>query len=143
MNPKRVQRKRTAGWKMPENTVYVGRPTEWGNPFTIKRVDSSDPWKFAVYSLNGNCRGRYTKIEYAKLRAVQLFQWEVEDTLKASPDFLKPLAGKNLACWCRLDHPCHCDVLLELANGGLFVPEIERYSNEFREIIGTEETSRK
>jgi hypothetical protein len=26
------------------------------------------------------------------------------------------LRGKNLACWCRLDAPCHADVLLELAN---------------------------
>ena len=27
--PVRIQRKRTKGWKMPPNTVYVGRPTEW------------------------------------------------------------------------------------------------------------------
>ncbi|WP_324292388.1 DUF4326 domain-containing protein [Breoghania sp.] len=26
------------------------------------------------------------------------------------------LAGKNLACWCSLDGPCHGDVLLRLAN---------------------------
>jgi len=26
------------------------------------------------------------------------------------------LRGKNLACWCKLDAPCHADVLLELAN---------------------------
>ncbi len=26
------------------------------------------------------------------------------------------LRGKNLACWCKLDQPCHADVLLELAN---------------------------
>jgi hypothetical protein len=26
------------------------------------------------------------------------------------------LRGKNLACWCPLDAPCHADVLLELAN---------------------------
>jgi len=32
--PERVQRKRTRGWRMPENTVYVGRPSRWGNPFT-------------------------------------------------------------------------------------------------------------
>lgn len=25
-----------------------------------------------------------------------------------------PLRGKNLACWCRLDQPCHADVLLRL-----------------------------
>ena len=33
--PKRIQRKRTAGWKMPENTIYVGRPSKWGNPFEV------------------------------------------------------------------------------------------------------------
>ncbi len=27
-----------------------------------------------------------------------------------------PLRGKNLACFCSLDRPCHADVLLELAN---------------------------
>ena len=32
--PQRIQRKRTKGWRMPENCVYVGRPTRWGNPFT-------------------------------------------------------------------------------------------------------------
>ena len=26
------------------------------------------------------------------------------------------LRGKNLACFCPLDQPCHADVLLELAN---------------------------
>jgi hypothetical protein len=26
------------------------------------------------------------------------------------------LRGKDLACWRPLDHPCHADVLLELAN---------------------------
>ncbi len=29
---------------------------------------------------------------------------------------LEPLRGHNLACWCKLDAPCHADVLLELAN---------------------------
>lgn len=33
--PERVQRKRTKGWKMPPDTVYVGRPTKWGNPFVL------------------------------------------------------------------------------------------------------------
>lgn len=28
------------------------------------------------------------------------------------------LAGRDLACWCPLDQPCHADVLLEIANGG-------------------------
>ena len=27
------------------------------------------------------------------------------------------LRGRDLACWCSPDGPCHADVLLELANG--------------------------
>ena len=34
--PKRIQRKRTKGWRMPANTVYVGRPSKWGNRFTVE-----------------------------------------------------------------------------------------------------------
>lgn len=30
---------------------------------------------------------------------------------------LQELRGHDLACWCRLDQPCHAEVLLELANG--------------------------
>ncbi|WP_459969475.1 DUF4326 domain-containing protein [Nocardioides pyridinolyticus] len=26
------------------------------------------------------------------------------------------LAGRDLACWCRRDLPCHADVLLEVAD---------------------------
>jgi hypothetical protein len=28
----------------------------------------------------------------------------------------RDLTGKDLACWCPLNQPCHADVLLELAN---------------------------
>lgn len=39
---------------------------------------------------------------------------------KPSPPTLKQiqdnLRGKNLACYCKPDSPCHADVLLELAN---------------------------
>ena len=40
------------------------------------------------------------------------------------------LAGKDLACWCPLDQPCHADVLLEIAN-----PEM---GTHFMEHIGLE-----
>jgi hypothetical protein len=41
--------------------------------------------------------------------------------VKAAPpptisDIRIHLKGKNLACWCALEAPCHADVLLELAN---------------------------
>lgn len=33
--PERIQRRRTKGWRLPEGAIYVGRPTKWGNPFTL------------------------------------------------------------------------------------------------------------
>jgi hypothetical protein len=33
-----------------------------------------------------------------------------------SVDVRRELKGKNLACWCPLDGPCHADVLLRVAN---------------------------
>ena len=37
-------------------------------------------------------------------------------TLPTERPSLVALRGKDLACWCPLDQPCHADVLLELAN---------------------------
>ena len=35
MNPQRIQQRRTAGWRKPENTIAVGRGTRWGNPYSV------------------------------------------------------------------------------------------------------------
>jgi len=35
MTPQRIQRRRTKGWRMPENAKYVGRGTQWGNPYKV------------------------------------------------------------------------------------------------------------
>ena len=86
MEPIRIQRKRIKGWTMPENTVYVGRPTKWGNPYSIS-VGRSHSLKF--------------------------YRTWLEERLKEDPHFLDDLKDKNLACWCKLSQPCHVDVLLE------------------------------
>jgi hypothetical protein len=31
-------------------------------------------------------------------------------------EFLAPLRGRDLACWCALDAPCHADILMREAN---------------------------
>ena len=31
--PRRVQRRIFKGWRLPPDTVYVGRGSKWGNPF--------------------------------------------------------------------------------------------------------------
>lgn len=102
--PKRIQRKRTKGWRMPEGAAYVGRPSKYGNPYPVGgRISTAD----------GKAYGPKSAAEcVAAFRA--LFEHAGWD--RHMP--LAPLRGRDLACWCPLDQPCHADVLLELANGG-------------------------
>ncbi len=93
--PQRIQRKRTKGWRMPPDAVYVGRPTKYGNPYTVHE------FLWSATEAVGNYR-----------------LW-----IEARPELVKQareeLKGKDLACWCPLDgQPCHADVLLEIANEG-------------------------
>jgi hypothetical protein len=112
--PARIQRKRTKGWQMPEGAVYVGRPGPYGNPFT--------PTECRDAGFTG------TDTEIAE-RCVEAFEawlgpswrinWDGPVSETARNRILKKipeLRGKDLACWCPLDEPCHADVLLELAN---------------------------
>lgn len=99
--PIRIQRKRTKGWRMPPNTVYVGRPTKWGNPYSPNDRDKAGLGPPTPDNME---------------MAARWFQNGVERLLAADPNALDELRGKNLACWCPLDQPCHADVLLELAN---------------------------
>ncbi|MBM3253101.1 MAG: DUF4326 domain-containing protein [Candidatus Omnitrophica bacterium] len=40
-----------------------------------------------------------------------------KDRIRNIHDVIKRvLKGKNLACWCPLDQPCHADILLRIAN---------------------------
>jgi hypothetical protein len=41
----------------------------------------------------------------------------LDEQLKEDPEFLKPLRDFNLGCFCRLDVPCHADVILERLYG--------------------------
>jgi hypothetical protein len=96
--PIRVHWSRKADSKKPENTKYVGRPTNkkywpgrWGNPYVTKKYG-----------------GPYTNAE-----AVELYREYVKDR---HTEIIAELRGKNLMCKCSLNEPCHADVLLEIAN---------------------------
>ena len=41
--PKRIQRRRTKGWRMPEGAVYVGRGSKWGNPLMLGKTQVRMP----------------------------------------------------------------------------------------------------
>lgn len=74
--------------KHPPNSVYVGRPCKWGNPFTIGKDGTREEVvaKYREYILG------------SKLM-----------------DHLHELRGKDLVCWCSPEG-CHADVLAELVN---------------------------
>lgn len=86
----RVYNKRRPG-EIPPGAVYVGRPTKWGNPFTIgthgTRIDVINKFRTRLEAM-----GPILRVE-----------------------FLAPLRGKDLGCWCAPE-ACHADVLLEYAN---------------------------
>ena len=108
--PKRIQRKRTKGWRKPVGSVCIGRPSKWGNPFdwtvlagigcahsfakawavTQFRVAFQDPSR--PLDMERACRFRWMREHIAELRS------------------------RDLVCWCRLSDPCHGDVLIEAAN---------------------------
>ena len=113
--PHRIQRQRTKGYRMPENTVYVGQGTKWCNPWKITphedgRATVTDPISCTAFE----------SVPAANAHATGSFRWQ----LLNHPNVLgftetearAELAGKNLACSCPLDQPCHADVLLEIAN---------------------------
>lgn len=93
--PKRIQQRRTKGWRKPEGAIAVGRGTRWGNPYSVKEFGQA----LVVQGY------RAALVEGRLVRAT------VEDVRRE-------LAGRDLMCWCPLDQPCHADVLLEIANGG-------------------------
>lgn len=121
--PQRIQRQRTAGWRMPAGAVYVGRPGRWGNPFGIVRDGSfmgeplfrivPEPTVAAIDRFYG---GGLTRPQAAH-QAVRLYRRWITGSVVRITDLVPLLAGRDLACWCPLSLPCHADVLLELANG--------------------------
>lgn len=90
--PIRYQRSRRKGARLPEEVVVVTRPTKWGNPHSL---------------------------DLGRAEAVRRYR----DALLADglpvtvDDARRELRGRDLACYCPLNEPCHADVLLEIANG--------------------------
>jgi hypothetical protein len=118
--PKRIQRKRTAGWRMPKDAVYVGRPTKWGNPY--RWTDYRKTFQ------NDDGEPCYVPESDRRRFAVSDFESEVlygvgrRPSYPSDEEIRAELAGKDLVCWCPLEDEhgnpvrCHADTLLQIAN---------------------------
>ena len=87
--------------------VYVGRPTKWGNPFVV----GTDGTRAQCVELFQTMLAGYICVSCAPALADAQIAYH-----KMARRERRHLRGKNLACWCPLDQPCHADVLLEIAN---------------------------
>jgi hypothetical protein len=89
--PQRYRRSRQRGSHLPEGVVVVTRPTKWGNPHSL---------------------------DLGRAEAVRRYREDlVAGRLAVTVDDVRrELRGRDLACYCPLDEPCHADVLLEVAN---------------------------
>lgn len=135
MTPIRIQRSRAKGWRMPPDTVYVGRGSAFGNlsacchPHNCAR-------DFCACCPHSNlddycCVDNYREFVVSGIEGRHSYRGTLNVCLDAMAGYpyrtrlikaLPRLRGKNLACWCALDKPCHADVLLELANRGAAPP---------------------
>lgn len=80
--------------------IQLRRTKGWRMPPNTVKVDRTTRW--------GN--------PYLPPNAIENFRAYAAALAADGCDWLVPLRGKNLACWCRPGSPCHADVLLELAN---------------------------
>jgi hypothetical protein len=87
--PVQIWHAQARGKKPNDNSVYVGRPSKWGNPFKIGRDGTRDE-------------------VLEKYRAYLLGSKELTNDLHE-------LRGKDLVCWCAPEK-CHANILSELAN---------------------------
>jgi hypothetical protein len=100
--PQRIQLSRSKGFKLQEHSlalnglpaVKVDRATQWGNDCTIEDYGSAE-------------------------RAVDMFDHDLDKFETFHPSkyaaWIKPLIGKNVACWCAPDAFCHGDILIRRA----------------------------
>lgn len=119
--PRRIQRRRTRGWSLagattnPLGAVIVSRPSRFGNPCRISTMDEMgyvDPHAAAAEKFRAWLTGDRADAptDEADLRRDRILT------------ALHLLRGRDLACTCRPDQPCHADTLLLRAN----LPESEQ-----------------
>lgn len=112
------------GFRLPDNALRVSRPSRFANPFKITVLSARNYYVvFLPDSYEGTLAHRilhsrkYSHLTQreAHALAVECYRELLERRPLPGRD-LEDLRGKDLACYCPLDLPCHADVLLELAN---------------------------
>lgn len=91
--PRRIQLSRARGWRLPANAASIAYPTKWANPHRPA-----------------------TRSPEANAAAVEAYRRHLTEHPELVDAARTELAGKDLACWCSPELPCHGDILLEVSN---------------------------
>lgn len=116
IEPVRIQLSRKSGFNLQEHSkklngldaVSVARPHKWGNEFKI----GCEYVRPKMTPGGGQISGTVTDAAHAVALHKRYTCRESRVQIEAHQE----LRGKNLACFCALDQPCHADNLLKLAN---------------------------
>jgi len=112
MMPVRLTRSRQRGARMPQGAVYVGRPTLWGNPFTVDRWGHAKCVILHKEWLAGN-------IGDLTLERMKFCPAEIEALHRKREMILTrlhELHGHDLVCWCPQSSLwCHANTLIAMA----------------------------
>lgn len=127
--PKRIKMSRQHPWRAENpDAVIVARPTKWGNPFATRIPHGETLQGSATRALlAAQYRAWVTNQSVSTQQIINAMPlvdeqgriWVASSSAQHRPtlrEIRTELAGRDLACWCPLDQPCHADVLLELAN---------------------------
>lgn len=116
MKAHRIRLSRAAGARLPSDAVNCARPTIWGNPF--KHADNAvaaDAYRRLVSGSQERFEMGPGLLQFASNAHRNTLHHAYGEYVRENAP--KALAGRPLACWCRLTDPCHVDVLVALANG--------------------------
>lgn len=115
---------------MPPGTVKVDRTTRWGNPFRVRKVSRD---MSAVF--DGETKLGELPHKAATILCIQLFRLYATSRAHKEPDWLKPLCGKDVACWCRMGSPCHADAIINIIQKDRKVTISEEITNDWLEVF--------
>lgn len=110
---------------MPPGSIYVGRPSLWGNPWSLRDAADRDvpvpdraAWCVEMYRRELEHGGLLSDYGYlvseARWDAVEA-EYLASGAKNMGEYAAVALRGRDLVCWCPPDSPCHADVLLALA----------------------------
>jgi hypothetical protein len=111
--PMRIQLSRSKGWRLPANAMKVDRATRFGNPYRIgepmdMKIARRWGWNISPAGQKLVCKDAAEAVA----RFCHCLRWDEA----IHPYVREQLGGRNLACWCALDVPCHADILLRISN---------------------------